>query len=1477
VCATIVLTAAGAVFFLPMTPRTRQAATAGQSRTATVPVFTKEARQRLANLGWVFEPNVGQSSPKVKFLSRAPDATVFLTSNSVYVSWAGAPQDHPDAKQNFVKLEFAGAGRGTRLVGDSPLRGKTNYLLGRNASQWHVDVPHYGEVRYAGLYPGVDARFYGSAEGFEYDLTAARGSDPRRILLHVANADQVHIDGQGSLVMQVGARRLTMKRPQIYQIEWGARKNINGGYRLLSGEVVGFEIGHYRHDLPLIIDPSISIAYTTFLGGAGAEHGSSVAVDSSGNVYVGGTTTLPSFPEQTTPFTGSSGPGPLNGTSSLFVAKIDPSQTGAASLVYLTFIGGSGSDQGGMVALDNSANPPNLAILGWSTSNNFPTTIGTLPAGTTNLTVSDLNSNGNGFIYSEYFGGSGAEATQNVGGIATDSAGDVFITSDTTSSNLPVTPAAIVPTFVGPDDGLLAEFTSGTGAVAYCTYLGLNAQTVGGAGVAIDASGNAYVAGFTSTTTTTFSNTFQATYPGGSLDGFVMEVNPNSASGLVYGGFIGGTQSDQALSIAVDTSTPPDAYVSGLTQSSNLIPSSGVTNSPFQSTLAGTQNGFFAVINQSGAAPVLQYETYLGGNGTDAAQGVTVFSPSQVFIAGNTTSADFPALCSLQGFSGSQDAFLAEFNPSVGGTSSLLYTTFLGGTATAEANAVGADSSGNAIIFGDTLSHDYPLAQNPQTGFQITCTSCTATPALSDALLTKVNVTAGAAACVAFSPSAVSVGSFADGTSAPPENLVMTNDGSANLSVSSITVTGTNSTDFSQTNTCLATSPITPTGTCTISITFTPSIVGPETAVLQITDNGVGSPQMLNLSGTGTAVGVTLLPNTLSFPSTPQGQVSSAQTATVTNTSSDTLSIQQASIQGANPTDFEYATANNCGASITIAPGNSCTIAIQFAPNEPSPPLTGLALTAQDSLTILDTTNQSTETVSVALSGTEVPTAPAIVFAPTSLTFGGENVGGATAPQQITVTNNGSAPLLLSTIGITGANPGDFSQTNTCPSSLAINSNCTISVTFQPTATGPRSADVSVADNASGSPQAVPVSGTGTAAGVSLTPLSLTFVGQNPGTPASPPQTVTLQNTGSGPLTISSIAITGTNAGDFPSPGNNCPISPATLSAGNSCSILVTFAPTATGARSASLAISDNAIPSPQIVGLSGTGTMPSLQFGAPGVSFSGVVGGQGNSKPLQINDVGNGPLVITGVAFVGADSNDFQASGGCIGAGGAAVTVAAGSSCTLIVNFVPAAAGSFTVTLAVTDNAPNSPQQIPVSGTATDFQLGPISGGATSVTVTAGDTATFSMQVTPSNGFAGTVFIASANPMPASTCTISPSQMTISGNSPVGFTVTVTTTAPPTTSGGSFFRLPISGHGLLLAGLWLLAFVFVMRWRGKSKRWRLFRPAWLLVGALLLSSCNGGGTSPSMSGTPAGTYTITITGTSSGVNRTLSLSITVQ
>jgi hypothetical protein len=231
--------------------------------------------------------------------------------------------------------------------------------------------------------------------------------------------------------------------------------------------------------------------------------------------------------------------------------------------------------------------------------------------------------------------------------------------------------------------------------------------------------------------------------------------------------------------------------------------------------------------------------------------------------------------------------------------------------------------------------------------------------------------------------------------------------------------------------------------------------------------------------------------------------------------------------------------------------------------------------------------NASGSPQTVSLSGTGTSTAPVVSLSATSLSFGNQSVGTTSTARTVTLSNTGNATLSITSIAVAGTNAGDFARTNTCGSSVAAGANCTISVTFTPSASGSRTASLSITDNASGSPQAVSLSGTGTSTApvVSLSATSLSF-GNQPYDATSTAQTVTLSNTGNATLSITSIAVTGTNAGDF-AQTNTCGSS---VAAGANCAIAVIFTPSALGTRTASLGVTDNASGSPQTVLLSGTG-----------------------------------------------------------------------------------------------------------------------------------------------------------------------------------------------------------------------------------------------------------------------------------------------
>jgi len=307
--------------------------------------------------------------------------------------------------------------------------------------------------------------------------------------------------------------------------------------------------------------------------------------------------------------------------------------------------------------------------------------------------------------------------------------------------------------------------------------------------------------------------------------------------------------------------------------------------------------------------------------------------------------------------------------------------------------------------------------------------------------------------------------------------LSFVNNGTGADTVSSVAISGTNSGEFAQTNNC--TTVAASGGTCTISVIFTPALTatGARSATLTVTDNSngvAGTTHIASLSGTAAASAAptaTVSPSTLSFTS------STAQSVTVTNTGASAVTVSGITITGTNASVF--AETNSCGTSIAI--GASCSISVTFAPG-------GTAGSFAASLNIADNVTGSPQTV--ALSGTAAPVA---TFSPTSLSLSSTTLSTPAGAKTITLTNTGTASMAItggtSGVTLTGTNASNFAQTNTCTSTLAVNASCTISVTFTPTVSGTATANVSVADNAAGSPQTVAVTGYGPGTSVVSTTL----------------------------------------------------------------------------------------------------------------------------------------------------------------------------------------------------------------------------------------------------------------------------------------------------------------------------------------------------------------------------------------------------
>jgi hypothetical protein len=285
-----------------------------------------------------FEANRGQTHEDVRFLSRGPGYSVYLTPSEAVLVLAKPNPDskrdaRPQAKPVALRMSLVGATRKPHVSGLEELPGKANYFIGNDPAQWHTNVPTYAKVHYRAVYPGIDLAYYGNQRQLEYDFVVAPGADPKRIVLGFKGADKLEIDAQGELVLHTAGGAIRQHKPVIYQEMDGVRTEIEGGYALKGAKRVGFQLAAYDRSRSLIIDPVLS--YSTYLGGStngsccgGNDESNGIAVDGAGNAYVIGTTSSNDFPTTAGAFQTTGG--------NAFVTKLNP--TGSA-LVYSTYLG----------------------------------------------------------------------------------------------------------------------------------------------------------------------------------------------------------------------------------------------------------------------------------------------------------------------------------------------------------------------------------------------------------------------------------------------------------------------------------------------------------------------------------------------------------------------------------------------------------------------------------------------------------------------------------------------------------------------------------------------------------------------------------------------------------------------------------------------------------------------------------------------------------------------------------------------------------------------------------------------------------------------------------------------------------------------------------------------------------------------------------------------------------------------------------
>ncbi|MDH4309384.1 MAG: SBBP repeat-containing protein, partial [Acidimicrobiia bacterium] len=565
-----------------------------------------------ADVDLIFEPNLGQFDPEVDFIARGGGFSAFLSDGDAVLALG-------NGNSRFaIRMRLIGANEVSLPVPQLPLPGVTNYFIGNDPREWQTKVPTYSAVEYQDVYSDIDLRYVGNDSQLQYDFIVQPGADPSQIALEFDGSRHLAISDNGDLEVGLNpGRTVTFSAPVTYQDIDGQLLPVDSAYAV-AGNTVSFTIGDHDPSYPLIIDPTLQ--YGSYLGGAGSDSGSAITVDGSGNIIVGG----------------------------------------------------------------------------YSASSDFPVTVGAYDqtANTNNdVTVTKLSADGSTLMWSTYLGGSGLD---NANDIAIDGSGNVYVGVYTASSNFPTTAGAFDTSLGGTYDGAVAKLSANGASLLYSTYLGGSGANDYLRAIAVDASGQAVVAGYTDSNNFPMVGGSYDTSFGGTFDAFVTKIN-TTGTGLVWSTYIGGTGSDSAEDMVLDGSGT--VYLTG--QAASGFPT---TAGAYDSTVSGTFDGHATKLSSNGST--LLYATVFGGSGNDKGTAIAAFDATTLYVGGNTPSSDFPTTAGAydRTKSSSDDMFVLSLDLTQTGSAQLDYSTFIGGAGFDRVNGIDVDASNRAHVAGWTQS-----------------------------------------------------------------------------------------------------------------------------------------------------------------------------------------------------------------------------------------------------------------------------------------------------------------------------------------------------------------------------------------------------------------------------------------------------------------------------------------------------------------------------------------------------------------------------------------------------------------------------------------------------------------------------------------------------------------------------------------------------------------------------------------------------
>ncbi len=633
-----------------------------------------------------FVENLGQmDDEEAVFIASGRDVTVVLGRGWVaYQVHATVPSGRSEV--TVFRVVFEGAAR-TDPIGREPSAYRESYLLGNDPEEWYIGARSFWRACFEGLYPGIDLEFSFKDGVLKYEYIVHPGGDPCLIRQRYIGIEGLSIDDAGNLVIETPAGPIKDAHPTSFHRMGDAKTAVESRFVIDRDDGVGFCLGNYDANEPLVIDPSVT--FGTYIGGSGNEYAFGFCIDDSGYRYITGQTISSDFP--TTPdaydrtYGGNSNP-------DLYVVKLNIT---GKDLIYSTYLGGSGWEVGWSIEVDDAGC---AHVTGATSSANYPVSNGSFDptySGNNDVFVTKLNAKGTEILYSTYVGGSGSDEGYD---IVIGANGTAFVVGETRSSDFPTTPGAFDRSRQQVEGFIFHLNESGTGLV-FSSLIGGSywdwAQTL-----TLDSSGNPVVCGITNSgnfprTPDAFDTRFNS-----ATEMFVLKMNV-SGDKLIFSTFL----SDGRDNLATAVTIGPDGsiFVAGMTDSSRAPTTSGA----YDTTHNGDVDGVVYKLNHNGSQ--LLYGTYIGGRGEDWPRGIAIGDNGTVYVCGHTDSEDFPMTRdAISKHFYYEEYFLVKLN-STG--SRLLHSTFIGGTRNEfPAFALSKDDSDRVHMAGLTRSSDFPVS-----------------------------------------------------------------------------------------------------------------------------------------------------------------------------------------------------------------------------------------------------------------------------------------------------------------------------------------------------------------------------------------------------------------------------------------------------------------------------------------------------------------------------------------------------------------------------------------------------------------------------------------------------------------------------------------------------------------------------------------------------------------------------------------------